>query len=148
LIHVFEESTPSLPAKGATSPLLFLTAPGAPIVRLIGLVGRRPVQPASHVSSGREERKRFPLNRDGLTGAWIARGPRRSAPDWRDVENIVNAILDAIVAAIARGDRVELLIYGRFGQLAPIIFATAFEIAQNDQLVATGGIPFPALGYA
>src|SRR5205814_9629125 len=30
----------------------------------------------------------------------------------RDVENIVNAILDEIVAALARGDRVEL---GRFG---------------------------------
>jgi nucleoid DNA-binding protein len=32
----------------------------------------------------------------------------------RDVENIVNAILDEIVAALARGDRVELRGFGRF----------------------------------
>ena len=30
----------------------------------------------------------------------------------RDVENIVNAILDEIVAALARGDRVELRGFG------------------------------------
>src|SRR5207237_10756473 len=32
----------------------------------------------------------------------------------RDVENIVNAILDEIVAALARGDRVELRGFGAF----------------------------------
>src|SRR5437762_120091 len=32
----------------------------------------------------------------------------------RDVENIVNAILDEIVAAMARGDRVELRGFGAF----------------------------------
>ena len=32
----------------------------------------------------------------------------------RDVENIVNAILDEIVAALARGDRVELRCFGAF----------------------------------
>ena len=32
----------------------------------------------------------------------------------RDVENIVNAILDEIVAALARGDRVELRGVGAF----------------------------------
>ena len=32
----------------------------------------------------------------------------------RDVENIVNAILDEIVAALARGDRVELRGFGVF----------------------------------
>ena len=32
----------------------------------------------------------------------------------RDVENIVNAILDGIVAALARGDRVELRGFGAF----------------------------------
>ena len=32
----------------------------------------------------------------------------------RDVENIVNAILDEIVAALARGDRVELRDFGTF----------------------------------
>ena len=32
----------------------------------------------------------------------------------RDIENIVNAILDEIVAAMARGDRVELRGFGAF----------------------------------
>ncbi|QCK86732.1 integration host factor subunit beta [Phreatobacter aquaticus] len=32
----------------------------------------------------------------------------------RDVENIVNAILDEIVSALARGDRVELRGFGAF----------------------------------
>ncbi|WP_439573644.1 integration host factor subunit beta [Phreatobacter sp.] len=32
----------------------------------------------------------------------------------RDVENIVNAILDEVVAALARGDRVELRGFGAF----------------------------------
>jgi integration host factor subunit beta len=32
----------------------------------------------------------------------------------RDVENIVNAILDEIIAALARGDRVELRGFGAF----------------------------------
>ena len=32
----------------------------------------------------------------------------------RDVENIVNAILDEIIAAMARGDRVELRGFGAF----------------------------------
>lgn len=32
----------------------------------------------------------------------------------RDVENIVNAILDEIVGALARGDRVELRGFGAF----------------------------------
>ena len=32
----------------------------------------------------------------------------------RDVENIVNAILDEITAALARGDRVELRGFGAF----------------------------------
>ena len=32
----------------------------------------------------------------------------------RDVENIVNAILDGIVSALARGDRVELRGFGAF----------------------------------
>ena len=32
----------------------------------------------------------------------------------RDVENIVNAILDAITQALARGDRVELRGFGAF----------------------------------
>ena len=32
----------------------------------------------------------------------------------RDVENIVNAILDEIVAAMSRGDRVELRGFGAF----------------------------------
>jgi len=32
----------------------------------------------------------------------------------RDVDNIVNAILDEIVAALARGDRVELRCFGAF----------------------------------
>ena len=32
----------------------------------------------------------------------------------RDVENIVNAILDEVVAAMARGDRVELRGFGAF----------------------------------
>src|SRR3954451_2672008 len=32
----------------------------------------------------------------------------------RDVENIVNAILDELVAAMARGDRVELRGFGAF----------------------------------
>ena len=32
----------------------------------------------------------------------------------RDVENIVNAILEEIVAALARGDRVELRGFGAF----------------------------------
>src|SRR5215204_2722974 len=32
----------------------------------------------------------------------------------RDVENIVNAILDTIAAALARGDRVELRGFGAF----------------------------------
>jgi integration host factor subunit beta len=32
----------------------------------------------------------------------------------RDIENIVNAILDEIVAALARGDRVELRGFGAF----------------------------------
>jgi integration host factor subunit beta len=32
----------------------------------------------------------------------------------RDVENIINAILDEIVAALARGDRVELRGFGAF----------------------------------
>ena len=32
----------------------------------------------------------------------------------RDVENIVNAILDEIVAALVRGDRVELRGFGAF----------------------------------
>ena len=32
----------------------------------------------------------------------------------RDVENIINAILDEIVAAMARGDRVELRGFGAF----------------------------------
>src|ERR1019366_9793120 len=32
----------------------------------------------------------------------------------RDVENIVNAILDAIIATMARGDRVELRGFGNF----------------------------------
>lgn len=34
--------------------------------------------------------------------------------DQRDVENIVNAILDTIVDALARGDRVELRGFGAF----------------------------------
>jgi integration host factor subunit beta len=32
----------------------------------------------------------------------------------RDIENIVNAILDAITAAMARGDRIELRGFGNF----------------------------------
>jgi hypothetical protein len=32
----------------------------------------------------------------------------------RDVESIVNAILDAIIAAMARGDRIELRGFGNF----------------------------------
>jgi integration host factor subunit beta len=32
----------------------------------------------------------------------------------RDVENIVNAIFDAIIVAMARGDRVELRGFGNF----------------------------------
>ena len=32
----------------------------------------------------------------------------------RDIDNIVNAILDAIIAAMARGDRVELRGFGNF----------------------------------
>ncbi|MBN8942560.1 MAG: integration host factor subunit beta [Rhizobiales bacterium] len=32
----------------------------------------------------------------------------------RDVENIVNAILDEVVSALARGDRVELRGFGAF----------------------------------
>ena len=32
----------------------------------------------------------------------------------RDVENIVNTILGEIVAALARGDRVDLRVYGAF----------------------------------
>ncbi len=41
---------------------------------------------------------------------------RRAEPQLyqRDVENIVNAILDEIVAALARGDRVELRGFGAF----------------------------------
>ena len=35
-------------------------------------------------------------------------------PFHRDVENIVNAILDAVSAAMARGDRVELRGFGNF----------------------------------
>src|ERR1700709_609016 len=37
----------------------------------------------------------------------------------RDVENIVNAILDEIVAALARGDRVELRIFGQASSRPP-----------------------------
>ena len=38
----------------------------------------------------------------------------------RDVENIVNAILDEIVAALARGDRVELRGFGANIVLEPV----------------------------
>src|SRR5437763_237854 len=38
----------------------------------------------------------------------------------RDVENIVNAILEEIVAALARGDRVELRGFGAFSVKLPL----------------------------
>ena len=37
----------------------------------------------------------------------------------RDVERIVNTILEEIIAALARGDRVELRGFGRFYREAP-----------------------------
>ena len=37
----------------------------------------------------------------------------------RDVENIVNAILDEIIAALARGDRVELRGFGAYRRACP-----------------------------
>ncbi len=46
---------------------------------------------------------------------WCSESPRRTPHLYqRDVENIVNAILNEIVAAMARGDRVELRGFGAF----------------------------------
>ena len=48
----------------------------------------------------------------------VGTGPAHRRPNphlyQRDVENIVNAILDEITAAMARGDRVELRGFGAF----------------------------------
>lgn len=46
----------------------------------------------------------------------------------RDVENIVNAILDEIVAALARGDRVELRGFGAFS-----VKARAARVGRNPR---------------
>ena len=81
----------------------------------------------------------------------------------RDVENIVNAILDEIVAALARGDRVELRGFGAFsvkhrparagrnprtGAHVPVdqksvpFFKTGKEM--RERLNRDGGLPRPA----
>ncbi|CEJ09806.1 integration host factor subunit beta [Phreatobacter sp. AB_2022a] len=46
----------------------------------------------------------------------------------RDVENIVNAILDEIVSALARGDRVELRGFGAFS-----VKARAARVGRNPR---------------
>jgi integration host factor subunit beta len=55
----------------------------------------------------------------------------------RDVENIVNAILDEIVAALARGDRVELHV--PVDQKSVPFFKTGKEM--RERLNREGGAP-------
>ena len=54
----------------------------------------------------------------------------------RDVENIVNAILDEIIAAMARGDRVEL----RGGTGRTIDWTRAASIAAARRTLLSGGL--------
>ena len=56
-----------------------------------------------------------PPNTDGGTESELQRISSQNPHLYqRDVENIVNAILDELVAAMARGDRVELRGFGAF----------------------------------